>query len=183
VSADVSDLEVAATIVFDAATTLGPVSVLINCAAVFEERDLANVDVAHCEQHFRINTLAPVFLSKAFVSQLPADRAGHIINLLDWRATRAPKTHLVYSASKAALANATKTLAQQLAPRIQVNGIAPGAILPPPDQPDWHDQRARTSVPLQRPGCPQDISDAVAYLLRSSFVTGEILHVAGGEQL
>ncbi len=183
VSADLADPDVAAKAVFEASGELGPVTVLVNCAAIFEECELPDVDIDHCQRHIAINTLAPVFLSQAFQRQLADDQAGHIINLLDWRATKPPATHLVYTASKAALAGLTKTMAQQLAPAIQVNGIAPGAILPPPGKKDWHDKRVKETVPLQRPGGPQDICDAAVYLLKSSFVTGEILHVAGGEQM
>jgi len=89
----------------------------------------------------------------------------------------------VYTATKAALAAATKTLALQLAPRIQINAIAPGAILPPTDRPDWHTQRAADAIPLQRTGTPAELIRALNFLLDSTFVTGEVLHVSGGEEL
>lgn len=183
VSADLSDPSSAAAAVFQAAGELGPVRVLVNCAAVFEERDLSQIDADHWNQHFAVNALAPLMLTQQFVAQLPAGQTGHIINIVDWRATRPPATHAVYTASKAALSCLTKSLAQQLAPSIQVNAIAPGAMLPPPGEDDWHSQRAAESIPLKRPGRPSDICDAVVYLLQSTFVTGEILHVSGGEQL
>ena len=183
VSADLSKPEAAAKTVFGAAAKLGPVTALINCAAGFEDQPVGQITEAHCMQQFSVNTFAPLFLAQELHLQLPNDTTGHIVNLLDWRAIRPPATHLVYTASKAALASLTKGLAQQLAPRIHVNGIAPGAILPPEDTPDWHKQRAKDSIPLQRPGSPADICQAAIFLLRSTFITGEILHVSGGEHL
>lgn len=183
VSADLRDPKHAAAAVFEAAATLGPVSVLINSAAVFQDRALPWIDAYHCSLHLNVNLLAPVFLAQQFIRQLAEGESGHIVNILDWRALRPGGDHLIYTASKAALASVTKTLAQQLAPRIQVNGIAPGAILPPEDRTSWHEQRAIESIPLKRTGCPQDVCDAVQFLLNSRFITGEILHISGGEEL
>jgi len=70
-----------------------------------------------------------------------------------------------------------------LAPLIQVNGIAPGAILPPEDRRNWHEQRAISSIPLRRTGSPQELVDAINFLLDANFITGEILNVSGGEEL
>ena len=183
VSADLRCPNEAAETVFEAAAELGTVRVLVNCAAVFEDRPLSEIDVDHWEHQLTINALAPLMLSRQFAAQLSADQSGHIINILDWRASRPPANFPVYTASKAALASLTKSLALQLSPRIQVNAIAPGAVLSPDDAPDRHLQRAAESVPLRRPGCPADVCEAAVFLLRSSFITGEILHVSGGEQL
>lgn len=183
VSADLSDPQSAAQTVFTAAAELGPVRVLINCAAAFDDCPLQDIDPEHWHQQFTVNSLAPLMLIQSFAAQLPPGQSGHVVNILDWRATRPPATHAVYSASKAALASLTATLAQQLAPTIQVNAIAPGAMLPPPGEDDWHNSRAASKIPLRRPGQPSDVCDAVVFLLRSGFITGEILHVSGGEQL
>ncbi|MEZ6131339.1 MAG: SDR family oxidoreductase [Planctomycetaceae bacterium] len=183
VSADLNQPDTATSTIFAAAATLGPVRVLVNCAAVFEDRDLVDVDVQHWSAHFTVNALAPLLLTQQFAAQLPHGVTGHVVNILDWRATRPPASHAVYSASKAALASITRCLAQQLAPQIQVNAIAPGAILPPPGRDHWHMQRAATAIPLQRPGQSADVSNAVVFLVKSGFITGEILHVSGGEQL
>ncbi|MFY9255538.1 MAG: SDR family oxidoreductase [Fuerstiella sp.] len=183
VSADLNQSEAAAARIFAAAQRLGVVRVLINCAAVFDDKRLLDVSSAHCAEHFAVNTVAPIFLTQQLVRQLPAGETAHIVNMLDWRAQRATATHVVYSATKTALASVTKGLAQQLGPHVQVNGIAPGAILPPDERPNWHTDRAVESIPLKRAGKPSDICDAVVFLLRSSFITGEILHVSGGEEL
>lgn len=181
VSADLSQPTTAAEQIFETAMSLGTPKVLINSAAVFDEALLPDVDEDHLESTFAVNTFAPLMLSRQLAA-CSSDEA-QIINLLDWRATRPGEDHLAYTASKAALAALTKGMARQLAPRIRVNGIAPGAMLPPPGQDDWHNDRAKDAIPLQKRGTPEDITAAVLYLLQAPFVTGEILHVSGGEQL
>ena len=183
VSADLRDPRAAAMAVFEAAAELGEVTTLINSAAVFQNRALPWVDLYHCNVHLSVNLLAPIFLAQQFIRQLGEGQRGHIINILDWRAQRPGADHLVYTATKAALSSVTKSLALQLAPHIQVNGLAPGAILPPEDRTNWHEQRAITSIPLKRTGSPKALVDAINFLLDSDFITGEILNVTGGEEL
>ncbi len=183
VSADLRDPRAAAMAVFEAAAELGEVTTLINSAAVFQNRALPWVDLYHCNVHLSVNLLAPIFLAQQFIRQLGEGQRGHIINILDWRAQRPGPDHLVYTATKAALSSVTKSLALQLAPLIQVNGLAPGAILPPEDRTNWHEQRAITSIPLKRTGSPKELVDAINFLLDSNFITGEILNVTGGEEL
>jgi NAD(P)-dependent dehydrogenase (short-subunit alcohol dehydrogenase family) len=183
VSADLREPRDAACRVFEAAAELGEVTTLINSAAVFQERALPWIDPYHCNVHLSVNFLAPIFFAQQFIRQLGEGHRGHIVNILDWRAQRPGADHLIYTATKAALTAATKSLALQLAPLIQVNGIAPGAILPPEDRSNWHEQRAITSIPLRRTGSPQELVDAIHFLLNSNFITGEILNVSGGEEL
>ena len=183
VSADLRDPRAAAIAVFEAAEELGEVTTLINSAAVFQNRALPWIDLYHCNVHLSVNLLAPIFLSQQFIRQLGEGQRGHIINILDWRAQRPGADHLVYTSTKAALSSVTKSLALQLAPLIQVNGLAPGAILPPEDRSNWHEQRAITSIPLKRTGSPKELVDAINFLLDSNFITGEILNVSGGEEL
>jgi len=121
-------------------------------------------------------------LCQMFAKSLQPSQAGHIINLVDWRAQRAGTSHLPYRISKAGLVTLTECLALELAPEIQVNAIAPGAILPPPGQDASYLNKRAEQIPLKRAGSPQDVCDALLYLLRSDFVTGEVLSVSGGEQ-
>lgn len=183
VAADLRDPRAAAMSVFEVAAELGEVTTLINSAAVFQDRALPWIDLYHCNVHLSVNLLAPIFLAQQFIRQLGEGRRGHIINILDWRAQRPGADHLIYTSTKAALTCATKSLALQLAPLVQVNGIAPGAILPPEDRTNWHEQRAIRSIPLRRTGSPQELVDAINFLLDSDFITGEILNVSGGEEL
>lgn len=162
---------------------LGRVDVLVNSAAIFEPGRLGNTDEANWDRHLDINLKTPAYLCREFAKTLPAGVLGHIVNIVDWRALRPGVGHLAYTVSKAGLVALTRILAQELAPQVQVNAIAPGAILPAPESsPEAFAAIGRTT-PLQRTGNPDDIADALVYLLRSEYVTGEVLHVTGGQQL
>ena len=157
----------------------GRVDTLINSAAIFESASLAETSEEHFDRHVAVNLKAPLFLSREFAAQ----GGSNIVNIVDWRGTRPPPGHLSYTLTKSALIAMTRLLAQELAPAIRVNGVAPGAILPPPGAPDAYLDRLREGIPLRRTGSPEDIVEAAAYLLEAEFVTGEILHINGGEHL
>jgi glucose 1-dehydrogenase len=161
----------------------GGLDVLINNASLFEEGLLLDTTGESWERQFAVNLQAPFVLSQEFVRGLADDSRGHIINICDWRGEAHPPGHDAYTLSKSGLVAMTNMLAKELAPRIQVNGIHPGAILPPPGADEDHDRRAKESIPLNRTGSPEDIVSGVLYLLQSSFVTGEILNITGGEHL
>lgn len=174
----------AARTVFDhAERELGPVDVLVNSAAIFLPGSLADTTEADWDRHHSVNLKAPILLCQEFARRLPDDARGHIVNIVDWRGVRPVPGHLAYTVSKGGLVAATRLLAQELAPRIQVNAIAPGAILPPPGQPDAYLERLAQQIPLRRTGRPEDVADALVYLLQSEFVTGAVLPVTGGEEL
>lgn len=166
-----------------AADNLGPVDLLVNSAAVFLAATLESLDGSEWDRVFNINLKGPVWLSRAFAAQLPTENPGDIVNIADWRALRPKPGHLAYTLAKSALVSATRLLAQELAPRIRVNAVAPGAILPPAGASGEEWRRIQQRVPLRRGGAPADIAEAVVFLASSSFVTGEILHVTGGEEL
>ncbi|QDV16308.1 3-oxoacyl-[acyl-carrier-protein] reductase FabG [Gimesia panareensis] len=183
VSADLSQPVSAADTIFSAVMSeLGRVDVLINSASVFENKTLKEATETDWDAHLDINLKAPFFLCQKYAALLCSNQPGHIVNIVDWRARRAGIGHLPYRISKAGLVTLTECLALELAPEVQVNAIAPGAILPPPgkDQ-SYLDQRA-AGVPLKCAGTPAEICQAVLYLLHSDFVTGEVLTVSGGEQ-
>lgn len=162
---------------------LGPVQLLVNSAAIFEPGTLDDTSLDHWERHLNLNLAAPFFLTQQFVKQLPQDQAGAVVNIIDWRAERPIPGHAAYTIAKAGLWAQTQLLAQELAPRVRVNAVAPGAILPAPGQSAADFERQCGHVPLQRSGDPSDIADAVVHLLSAKFVTGEMLHVTGGEHL
>lgn len=161
----------------------GRVEMLINNAAIFEAGTLSEVTDEQWERHFSINLKAPLFLCRSFARQLTPDRRGHIVNIADWRGTRYDPAYLVYGLTKGGLIKLTRDLAVGLAPNIQVNAVAPGAVLPPPGKDDRFLERLAAQIPLQRAGSTADVTDAVLYLLNSDFITGEVIHVAGGQQL
>ena len=161
---------------------LGPVDILVNSAAIFEPATVLETTEDQWDRHFDINLKAPFFLSQQFAAQV--EQAGaSIVNIIDWRGSVPVPGHPAYTLAKAALAAQVKLLAQEFGPKIRVNGIAPGAILPAPGtSPEAFAQRALFN-PLQQVGGPADIVRTLMFLLQSPFVTGEIVHISGGEQL
>lgn len=184
VRADLREPTSAAETVFNAVNAeLGPANILINSAAIFEPGTLATTTDDNWDRHLAINLTAPFCLSRAFAKQCPGDQPSHIINIVDWRATRAATGHLAYTVAKSGLVTLTKILAQELAPAVRVNAIAPGAMLPAPNTSADDFNKLAEQIPLRRTGLPGDIAEAVLFLLRSEFLTGEVIHITGGQHL
>jgi NAD(P)-dependent dehydrogenase (short-subunit alcohol dehydrogenase family) len=155
---------------------------LINNAAVFKPLSFETTTLDDWERHLRINLTAPFLLSKWFHERLNPDSVGRIINILDWRALRPGDDHFPYTISKAALAAMTKSLAVSLAPRVMVNGIAFGAILPPSDGSPA--EKMLLNVPLQRTANLEEVTQTIRFLLEGpGYITGEIIHLDGGRHL
>jgi pteridine reductase len=180
VPADLQKVDAPAAVFRAVADGLGKADILVNSAAIFERGTLAETTPELWERTMAVNLRAPFFLCKAFAGQ--TDR-GDIVNLADGRAERPGKDFLAYTLAKAAVITLTRSLAKSLAPGIRVNAVAPGAILPPPGEGADYLDRLLPRIPLGRTGAPEDIVRGVVYLLEAGFVTGEILHVAGGEFL
>jgi pteridine reductase len=157
--------------------------ILVNSAAIFEDSSVSSVTGEHWDRHFDVNLKVPFFLCQHFAQHLEPGECGQIVNIADWRGTRPGDDHPVYTLTKSALVAMTKSLAQHLAPDVQVNAIAPGAVLPPPGSDHSYLQQIAEKIPLGRTGTPHDVTNALLYLLRSDFITGEVLHVTGGQQL
>lgn len=167
-----------------AAERLGRLDILVNNASTFEQRAFESLDAAAWRRAFEINTIAPALLAQAAAPHLRRGGRGRIINLLDIAAERPWRRHAAYSASKAALANATLGMAKALAPDICVNGVAPGVAEFPDDMDEGTRDRIVERVPARRCGRPEDIAAAVVFLARdASYVTGTILTVDGGLSL
>lgn len=171
------------TLVSRSASALGPLTALVNNAAAFQKDRLHTLDAAQWQTHMNINLLAPLLLTKAFAAQLPEETDGAVVNLSDGceGLCMSPK-FLSYSLSKYGLEQATRLLAEDLAPRIRVNAVAPGMTLPKPGEEAMFD-RLVARTPLQKPSPPEAIAEAVAFLLSASSVTGEVLRVNSGANL
>ncbi len=183
VSGDLAAPETPARVVADARAALGPLGVLVNCASSFDTDRLGELDVARWDRQFAVNLRAPVFLTEAFADQVADGAAGCVVNILDQRVLRPTPHHLSYAASKAALAAATVTLAQALAPRVRVVGIAPGPTLANPRQSADDFARQCAAMPLERGPSPQEIAEAVLFVVGAKSVTGAILPVDGGQHI
>ena len=108
---------------------------------------------------------------------------GKIVNIVDVAAERPWSQFLPYCASKAGLVSLTKGLAKALAPAVQVNAVAPGTMLPPPESSSFSQDLAIERSLLKKMGRPDDIAKAVIYFLENDFVTGTVLPVDGGRIL
>jgi glucose 1-dehydrogenase len=184
-SADLRDTAETQSIIPAALSAFGQVDILLNNAAIFPENDtFADTDPLLWEELFHVNLRAPFLLCQAFAAQLPPDQPGRIVNVLDARVRRPYPDHFAYRLTKGSLWQMTEMLANALAPRITVNAVALGAILPPPGQDQSYlDNLAQQRVPLQRPGSPEIVAQNVLHLLRQDFLTGIILPLDGGEFL
>jgi pteridine reductase len=158
----------------------GTLDILINNASIFPPDTLNDVSFESVVTNMQVNAWVPFVLSRAFASSVGK---GKIINMVDSRVTGYDWAHVAYIWSKHVLASMTRMTALEYAPDITVNGIDPGLILPPPGKDMSYLERLKDTVPLKRHGDPQDIADAIVFLLKSDFITGEVISVDGGRHL
>jgi len=161
----------------------GPVDLLVNNASIFEPSSLLDVSVPDIQRNLQINALAPLQLARAFARQCVPDHAPQVLNLLDTRVTEYDRAHAAYHVSKRVLRDLTAMLALELAPDVQVNGIAPGLILPPPGRGPEYLQKLASETPLRRVGNVGEIVAAARFLWSSRYVTGQTIYVDGGYHL
>ncbi|MEX1247328.1 MAG: SDR family oxidoreductase [Anaerolineales bacterium] len=161
----------------------GALYALVNSASIFENLDLQNTNLENWQRHLDINLTAPFLLSRAFWKAAQASgQEGRIVNILDWRALRPGADHLPYTVSKAALAALTQSLAVAMAPRVIVNGIAFGAILPPSD--GGVSKNLLKHIPAGRWAELDEVGQTLLFLLTGPrYITGEIVYLDGGRHL
>ncbi len=162
---------------------LAPVRILVNSAAVFSNDTLGYVESAGWDRTMAVNLRAPVFLTQALARALPDDVAGSVVNITDWRTARPYPDHFSYTVAKGGVDTFTAAAAVALAPKIRVNGVALGAILPPAGKDSAYLRELAQEIPLQRVGGTEPVSQAVLFLLRNHFITGEIIRLDGGAHL
>lgn len=163
----------------------GRVDALINSASRFYPTPVGSLEANQFDDLFASNAKAPLLLAQALAPALAATN-GSIVNIADIYGERPLNEHAAYSMAKAANRMLTKSLALELAPQVRVNGVAPGAILWPElggAADSAAQQQLLGKVPLARIGNPQDIADAVCFLLQAPYITGQILAVDGGRSL
>jgi NAD(P)-dependent dehydrogenase (short-subunit alcohol dehydrogenase family) len=183
VSCDLRKESAAVALVGEAEAELGPVTLLVNCASVFDEDAFADMNRASWDAHMETNLRAPMVLAQVFARRLPADRDGLIVNIIDQRVLNPTPEFFSYSLSKAALWDATRLMAQALAPRIRVNGIGPGPSLPSVHQDQAGFDAEVAATLLKRPSSPSDIAQALRYLIDAASVTGQMIAVDAGQHL
>ena len=167
-----------------ARAAFGRLDLLVNNASSFFPVEVGAIEASHWEELIGSNLRAPMFICQEAAPEL-AKHAGAIVNIVDIHAERPLKGYPIYSIAKAGLAALTRSLALELAPKVRVNGVAPGAIAWPDDGQFEPGERARiiASTPLGRVGAPEDIAQAVHFLACAPYVTGQVIAVDGGRSI
>lgn len=166
--------------------TFGRLDALVNNASSYYPTELGTIKLEQWEDLMGSNLKAPLFLSQAAADALQASE-GCIVNITDMHIERPKKNYIVYSAAKAGLVSLTKSLAQELAPKVRVNAVAPGPVLWPDSNQEFDEQYRQQVINqtlLKRTGEPSDIAKAVKFLIYDApFITGHVLAVDGGRHL
>ena len=171
-------------ILSEVSETFPSIDVLVNNASTFYPTPIDEISEDHWKRLIGSNLKGPLFLIQGLKEQLKSSK-GSIINITDTNLSKGVPNFSIYSAAKAGLEAITKGLARELAPDIKVNAIAPGAMLEPPDVTWTEEQKNKVieNIPLNRMGSEKDIADAVSFLARSEYITGQIIKVDGGRSL
>ncbi len=177
---DLSSPKACETLIDEAIDSAGKLDILINNASIFSAREFDDFKLEELNSEMSVNAWAPLILSRKFSTRT---EVGQIVNLLDTRIRGYDSSHFPYYLSKRMLETITEFSALELAPGIRVNGVAPGLILAPEGRDDSHLERLRDSVPLKKHGSPSDVAEAVLFLVRSDYITGQVIYVDGGKHL
>ncbi len=160
----------------------GTLDVLVSSAAMMQRTPIGEVTVAEWDAMFALNLRAPFFLAQA-AARVMRERGGCIVNIADLAAFETWPAYVPHGISKAGVVQMTRALARALAPHVRVNAVAPGAILLPDEWSASSGERLAATTPLRRLGAPDDVVDAVLYLLSADYVTGETVVVDGGRHV
>ncbi len=179
VQADLCDVASLPALVSQIVDKWGRLDVLVNNASGYYPTPVGTVSEAQWDELLGSNAKGAFFLSQAAADALRQSN-GCIINIVDTNVHRPAKGYPIYSVAKAALAMMTQTLAKELAPKVRVNTVSPGVILWPDDASDAHKASLIERTMLKRIGSPEDIAQAIDYLVRAEFVTGQEIIVDGG---
>lgn len=180
VQADLGDARAAAGLLRAATEAAGPVTILVNNASAYNENRLETVRADELARTVQVNALAPLALSRDFAAQ---GIEGDIVNFLDARVMDTDREHAAYHLSKRMLLALTRMTAVDFAPRVKVNAVAPGLVLPPEGQDEAYLERLAWTNPLGRHGTAEGVAAAVVFLVASDFITGQVIYVDGGRHL
>jgi NAD(P)-dependent dehydrogenase (short-subunit alcohol dehydrogenase family) len=165
------------------ALKIGRIQCVVNNASLFEHDSAADFSLARLDAHMHTNLAAPILLAQGLHDATPAGTQAVVINLLDQKLFNLNPDFLSYTLSKAALHSATTMLAQALAPKVRVVGVAPGITLVSGDQTAEGFEKAHRVTPLGRSSTPDDIAATVCFVAESPAITGTTLVVDGGQHL
>lgn len=180
--ADLTDSDALQALIAFGAAEFGHLDILINNSAIYLSGKGLDTTPEILEKQFQLNLFAPVLLIREFAGQLPDGLSGKVVNISDAKVFRHQPDHFAYRLTKAAVNEMTLMFALELAPRITVNAIAPGVMLPLAGREETDMQAlADRRIPLKRVGSPEIIADNVLHILSQDFMTGTIIRVDGGE--
>ncbi len=181
---ELADTDALARLVGDTVARFGRLDALVNNASAFFPTPVGEATPAQWDELFASNARAPFFLSQAAAPHLRAN-GGAIVNLADIYGERPLKNHTLYCMAKASLVMLTQSLAKELGPEVRVNAVAPGAVMWPAEGKAEHEKAAMlASTALGRAGDPDDVAEAVRWLLQEArYTTGQVLRVDGGRAL
>ena len=182
VKADLNDMSEVNKIIPKCIERIGVPSCLVNNASLFENDNLENMTGESWGLHQNINLKAPILLSQAFAAHAESEN-DNIINIIDQKIKKLTPYFFSYTISKAALWTATQTMAQTLAPKIRVNAIAPGPVLQSIHQTEEQFERQYKSPPLNRGTTPEEIAQAVKFIIDAPAFTGQMIALDGGQHL
>ncbi|HKJ93468.1 MAG TPA: SDR family oxidoreductase [Longimicrobiales bacterium] len=182
VRADVSSRAQVEAMIERVADAFGRLDVLVNSASLFRSTPFADIDEAEWDRVLAVNLKGPFLVTRAAVPLLAAAE-GLVVNIADLSALQPWRGFAHHSVSKAGLVQLTKVAARALAPRVRVNCIAPGTVLPPEDYTEQQVADLRSRIALGRIGAPEDVARALLFVVDSDFVTGEVVVVDGGRSL
>ena len=180
-AADLARPEAPRALVREAVARCGRLDVVVNSAAVMQRMPVGEITAAGWDAVFDLNLRAPMLIAQEAAHHLP--EGGSIINIADLAAFETWPKYLPHGASKAGLVYLTRALARVLAPRIRVNAVAPGTVLLPDGFDPAFAAGLTASTPLGRDGTPEDVVEAIRYLLRAQYVTGQTIVVDGGRNV
>ncbi len=182
-AADLADEAATGALVPRCVDTLGPPTLLVNNASVFEKDSLESATRRSWDAHLDVNLRAPLVLTQGFVEALPGGVEGNVVNMLDQQVWNPGASFLSYTMSKVGLWTLTRTLALELAPTVRVNGIGPGPALPSKRQSNAQFEAYCARMPLGRGTTPEEICRALRFILESPAMTGQMIALDGGEHL